>query len=207
MRSLLALQAADRGRGQVAGIIQADNLYLHIGRNQVVEAFLTMDADWLLFVDTDIEFEPWQAGALVNHGDANHQIVAGLYFAWLENTLAPTWFTLRGEPPAFATVGEIRSGLQPIDVCGMGFTLIGRHALKEMQAERLMLRQHNSWFGHDVITTKDGATVAGEDVTFCLRAKASGVQTWGCSIPVTHIKTHRETAETFQRWRGLQEEV
>src|SRR5262249_44746892 len=82
MRSVLHFALADHNRADVlAGYASHNNLYVAMGRHEVVKEFLTATkAEWLLFIDTDVEFLPENVYGMLKLADDEHQILAGLYF-------------------------------------------------------------------------------------------------------------------------------
>src|SRR5438046_10488286 len=76
MQSMMKLATEDqKGRQRIRGFMTADYLYVALARNMVVEKFLATDAGWLLFIDTDVQFEPEQVYAPLHYVDAARQIV------------------------------------------------------------------------------------------------------------------------------------
>lgn len=108
---------------QQAGLIQqvchidGDSLVSR-ARNNLTAEFLKSDCTHLLFIDTDIIFEPRQVKKLIEHAAKGIQIVAGLYpkkqheLAWVINTMD-------GETTA-------EDGLRRVKYAGTGFMLISR---------------------------------------------------------------------------------
>src|ERR1043166_3383280 len=79
--SLLRLLVADRGKGLIAGWESVKGLYIAKNRNKVCRNFLARGkGDWLLFVDTDIVFNPEDVYALHEFGKP---ISGGLYFTFM----------------------------------------------------------------------------------------------------------------------------
>lgn len=181
--------------------------YIYQNRNQIVEGFLDQTkADWLLFVDVDITFHHEQPYYLLDFADDDHQILAGLYFSWLptaanngQHGLAPLWFV--GIDPMMSAA-DLTNVPMPLVACGMGFTMLGRKMLEEMR--KAYRHDPCPWFSHDICDCQDHAKPSrmGEDVTFCVRAKKIGYQTWGINTVVNHTKSHTENLDTFKQWNG-----
>lgn len=51
--------------------------YLDVARNYVVAQFMAQDADYLLFVDSDIEFRPGDVHALLDRAERTNRAVVG----------------------------------------------------------------------------------------------------------------------------------
>lgn len=99
-------------------------------RNNLVSQFLKSDCTHLLFIDSDLQFEPWQIKRLVDHGG---EIVCGMYpkkqrqLGWVMNI--------------FEGVDKGDSnGLLPVKCAGTGAMLIRRSVFEEMQEAYPSLR-------------------------------------------------------------------
>jgi hypothetical protein len=197
---MIALAAA--APAGLVNITEAAGLYIHMNRNNVVREFLAAgDAEWLLFVDTDIVFTPAQVEELLSYSAPHRRILAALYFTWSKSLkrLIPYWFASL-EPPTIADISATAEAI-PLAACGMGFTAIHRTVLMTMQ--ELRSGDPAPWFGHDRVATLGGTYEALEDITFCLRAKAAGFQTWGVPIDVDHVKSCVENRASYgMRERG-----
>lgn len=156
-------------------------------RNDVVGAFVNglPDSEHLLMVDTDIEFYPQDVQALI---DTDLPIVSGLYVglhpdgkpfpvAKVKNPAAKGCLTMEWSDLP-------KSGVTPIMGAGMGFCLIKREVLEALQRKRpngKLLWPFEEW--------EYGGVVYGEDVTFCIRAKELGFQTYlNVDVQVGHVK-------------------
>jgi hypothetical protein len=99
-------------------------------RNRLVARFLKSDCTHLLFLDSDLQFEPWQIKRLLSH---DLDIVCGLYpkkqaeLGWVMNI-----FPEVKDPDA--------SGLLPVKCAGTGAMLISRSTIQRMQDAYPMLR-------------------------------------------------------------------
>jgi len=99
-------------------------------RNNLVYEFLKTDCTHLLFLDCDLQFNPWQIKRLLDH---NAPIVGGLYpkkqneLAWVMNC-----FDKVKEPDA--------NGLLPVKCIGTGAMMIRRDVIQTMQDAYPMLR-------------------------------------------------------------------
>src|SRR5437773_9576155 len=180
-------------------VLSACGLYLHSNRNLVVKEFLLRaDAEWLLFVDTDIGFTPQHVEELVAAGSAERRILAGLYFVHsrLFGGLVPYWYgTL--VPPTF--VSAPTAAHVEIAACGMGFTAIHISVLAEMRKQR-PADDPAPCFGHDPLRTLGGMLEAPDDVTFCVRAKEVGFTTYGIpAVAVDHYKTIAVTPAVYEK--------
>lgn len=180
------------------------DLYIAKSRNQACKQFLDdTKLEWLMFLDTDIVFKPQQVYELFDEAGADKDIIGALYFGYCEGDLLPVWRRKHGPNKTYGTLPRITFGtLEQYDAIGMGFTILRRRALEAMRKE--YGSDPWTWFGHDLY----GASRLGEDITFCERAAAIGIPTWGTSrIVVGHQKMRQEDQETFTKlWATKVEE-
>lgn len=188
--------AKDRITNQGLGrLIHGSGPYIFVNRNNVVRQFIEGgDEQWLLFVDNDIAFHPEHVDELLHYCDPlTHRIVAGLYFTWMAGVFMPCWFESLNPPKQASPEGD---GPKPLASCGMGFTAIHRRVFEDMQ--RLDPNDLEPWFGHDRTPYLHGIYSVGEDATFCMRAAALGIQTWGVpDVAVDHYKVSAENRTTY----------
>lgn len=153
---------------------------IHRSRNQLAHTFLhhPTNPDYLLFVDSDMVFKQDALERLI---DNRKDIVTGNAFS-------------RKYPvkPVVGTFDQVRKGrvdvmldyrkneLQPVDSCGMAFTLISRRGLEKVTAV------HPRPFDPIFFPETDGELA--EDSSFCWRAKEAGVQVWlDARVQIGHI--------------------
>lgn len=162
-------------RNLFGGYTFATSGYIPAGRNVLVRTFLDRtDSPWLLMLDWDISYKPEDVYALVDAAGPN-KIVCGNYVTYFGegSLLRPCWFEDR-EDLEYVPCDDFKTDeIRPLTACGMGFTLMHRDALLKM--ERADNDDPWSWFGHDQI----GAERTGEDLSFCRRARACGVEIYG----------------------------
>jgi hypothetical protein len=139
---------------------------------------------------------------LLGHGDAAHQIVAGLCFSWVKTPggleLGPNWFDITED--GITSTQEInQSKLNPVTYCGMAFTLLGRKVLSAVRKDNAQAFGMTT-FGHDLMwATEDQVTLGGEDTTFCVRAARLGYKSYGAGdVVVDHYKMHAENLQSFK---------
>ncbi len=153
-------------------------------RNTAVKEFLTSrDADWLLWVDTDMGFGPDALERLLEVADPDERpIVAGLCFAqkhtqadgmggW-RTAIAPTIYDWTTTPSG--EQGFLSRATYPVNKVvqcagtGSAFILIHRGVLEAIAAE------HGPVWYDRVPNPSAGGNLIGEDLSFCLRAGALG---------------------------------
>ena len=168
------------------------------GRNQLAAAALASEAEWLFMVDADMGFAPDTVDMLVSVADPElRPVVGGLAFAHKSDGKGP--FHARRYRPTptvyrmWQTDDDLgfvplfdypRNELVEIDATGMACVLIHRTVLERMRTEH-----GDRWF--DIIEVPNGAGYKkfGEDLSFCLRAKALGYPLFvHTGIQTTHDK-------------------
>lgn len=164
-------------------------------RNQIIDEFAKVDAEWLLFLDADMVFEGSLADDLIAVADPDTApIVGGLCFAGIHGVrVFPTIYKL--------TSDEGRVGVEPVEdypkdalvkvgATGAACLLIHRSVLAAMNrpgpqpGERFDpsihgfatgadgSRNEHVWFAES-LRNKAGKQL-GEDIAFCWRAQALG---------------------------------
>jgi hypothetical protein len=174
-QSLLATQIT----GTAAAIcIQQNGPYLDIGRNKMVDTFRDDPAfahcDRLLFVDSDIIFEPGHIQTLV---DDDLPIVSGVYHSLFQDgRIRPVVYEWTIDEHGLRTMTPINTWrphgddehLVQVEAVGAGFLMIARDVVEKFTHAHLAPQ---CWFGNDII----GRTQLGEDLTFCVRATDLGI--------------------------------
>lgn len=183
------------------------SMELSHARNTATAAFLASDADWMLWIDTDIGFEPNALEELLKVADPETApIVGGLAFiegdfshdfrGGLRSSLAPTlydwsWVEPKsGMPGAYKMVARTDWNGEPTRVAatGCGFLLTHRSAYEKIAAwSRDSGAPAEIWF--ERIPGPDGER-CGEDISFCLRAHQVGLPVMvHTGVTTTHQKT------------------
>lgn len=182
------------GSQHVGGRCRVKGPYIPENRTRVVKEFLASSCEWLWMLDIDLAFPPQILDALLEAADPTDKpIVGALYFSSYESTPAGTWWPMwleRQGDQDMCVVSKVQLGeVRPLAVAGTGCMLIHRSVLEKLG--ELHADDPWSWFGHDILAVTAGgeAQRAGEDVTFCARARAAGFSVWGLAIPLRHFKT------------------
>lgn len=198
------------GNTRFAGVINRfSSANISNSRNEIVREFLTeYDAEWLLFVDADMHFQPEAIEGVMRH--AHHEerpIVGGLCFGITDGRLFPTLYDLSqdedtGKPVILRRTVVPDDELVQVTATGAAFLLISRGVLLQM-FERGFNRSY-PWFQETEI---DGAPCS-EDFTFCLRAGMLGhpvhVDT---SVQIGHHKSMVLDLPMFRAQQRAAEEV
>lgn len=167
-------------------------------------------ADYLLWVDSDMEFEPDALTRLVASADpVERPIIGGLCFGEdAETGLFPTVYKFAKDPHGRTQC--IRLGDYPEDALfevaatGAAFLLIHRGALEAMRAQNF--NPVFPFFQELEMYDKP----VGEDIAFCARARSTRTDVWPNGIPIFvntavkigHHKSHILTADKFRKQQG-----
>lgn len=162
-------------------------------RNSITAKFLDSDCTHLLFIDSDIVFEPRDVARLVEN---RLDIVAGFY---PKKQIEPDYCynDLRPEAPR---VSEPRAWLRQVAYVGTGFMLVARRVFETMidrHGDQLRFisdfsrRLEHDFWQVGVYEYPDGTRRhLSEDWYFCQRALDLGFQVWGDTrIRLQHVGT------------------
>jgi hypothetical protein len=188
----LAMLAKDP---RVTGVRSHKSLYIDNNRNLLAAKFLDGGEEWLLSMDTDIgvplDLQPTIISRMLEatRGGAR-KIVAAPY--WVQHDDGNYCVWMRHERDGLQPYFSIpRSGIIKLGACGMGFTLIHRQVFLDIADLPHDPRDPWIWYGRDILDVGGKIGRAGEDVSFCIRAREAGHDTWGvCDLVVEHHKTH-----------------
>ena len=151
-------------------------LYVNENRNQLSEHALELGAEWIWYVDDDHCFHHDTLTRLLAH---DVDIVSGLYC----RRVAPFHPVIYmeeapdGDVVKYALQNQ-HSGLQQVVATGAGCLLVKTKVLEALGAPYWRFSQR-----------PDG-TMVGEDIDFCVRARAAGFTVW-CDMdaPIGHLTT------------------
>jgi hypothetical protein len=192
----------------IGQLTYTSGLYIADNRQVLAKRFLASGAEWLLQVDTDIEFPPTLLEDLLRLAGEDKKILAasvplgtavilgdeGGYrhgFPTCAFNMIPNqpgvWISLESVPQA------------PIECDGVATAVVLTHR----DVFREIARRHGqTWFHHIYIPksadAKKGEALEyhtqGEDLAFCVRAKAAGFKVWCVTLPgLRHHKTSPQT--------------
>lgn len=166
-------------------------------RNTVTQRFLDGPGDWLLWIDSDMQWGPDAIEQIVAAADpAERPIVGGLCFGMSREQMFPTIYHFAKTDAGGLTTVRIRDyehdSLVRCAATGAAFLLIHRRVLVAMKE-----RGFNAafpWFQE----TELGGEPAGEDITFCLRAGILGFPVHvHTGVRIGHHKSHLLTEDLF----------
>jgi len=171
-------------------VIQQNGPYLDMARNKMVDIFRDDEqyahCDRLLFVDSDIGFNPAHIQTLV---DTDLPIVAGVYHSLFDTGIHPVVYewTVNDEGVRVMVPlkhwnrpeGEI---LVPVEGVGTGFLMIHRSVFERFLE---VYSAPTAWFANEIV---DGVEL-GEDLGFCYRAAELGIPiVVNRNVQVSHSK-------------------
>jgi hypothetical protein len=157
-------------------------------RCEVVKTFLQTEAEWLCWLDTDMTPPADMIDRLLEHADPEHAPVVGaLCFAGGRTKIVPTIYVIHNEDGKLES--ETILSYPPntlIEVGGTGSACLVIHRSVFERVLDLMGPDHPlPWYEDVIIENKDW----GEDLVFCLRARAVGARVWiHTGVQVGHRK-------------------
>lgn len=177
------------------GVNYEKGLYIDDNRNKIIRDALKTPFDYMLMVDSDIEFQPEQVYQLIAEAVKNdRQILSGLYFSFIQPDKPwplPLWFSEIDDNDCPHTFGVFKptDSVVKLAGCGMGFCLIRRDVFEKFLTVPEYANDDWTWFSRDKYQWRGLPKHHGEDVGFCARAGKLGIQAWGhLGIPVRHWK-------------------
>jgi len=152
-------------------------LGISAARNRLAEKYL--DADYILWIDTDMMFRPNSLKKLL---DCNKDIVSGLYFSRGYPFQPLASHKVRGTN-LFKPADVNKNGLIEVDAAGFGFMLIKKGVFDKIE---------KPWFVYK--------KTLGEDYYFCTKAKEAGFKVFvNCDVQCGHWT---ERAITINDWNN-----
>lgn len=141
---------------------------IDVARNSIAKRFLESNAEYLMFVDSDVVLPPDSYIRLKNR---KLDIVSGLYYTKFGNYTPAMWYDRNPAIP----ITEYQNGeLLEADLIGMGCCLIRRRVFENLEPP---------WFKWTQSFVENGCS---EDFYFCRNAKARGFKV----CVDTSIQTH-----------------
>lgn len=161
-----------------AGLIQRvepiTGMWVSDARNALTRWFLSTQATHALYLDDDMAFNADLVHRLLA---CQQDMVSALYFARVPPHYPAAYLKSPDENPyRHYPLRQWSGGLEEIDMCGFGAVLVHRRIVEKMT---------EPWFCH-----RDGEH--GEDVYFCVKAKATGTRIFlDSSTQVAHCAGSR----------------
>ena len=166
-------------------------------RNIVTQRFLDRnDADWLLWIDADMQWSPLDVDVLLDTADPKTMpVIGGLCFGMAHGSPAPTIYhfaEIDGNLTTIRMQHYERNAIFQVAATGAAFLLIHRSALKAMSSTASTRHSRSSK------ETQNGTDPVGEDITFCLRLAALGIPVHvHTGVKIGHHKSQVITEDTF----------
>lgn len=177
--------------GNCAIAFQVGSL-VYDSRNSLGKKALDMDADYVLWLDSDMVFEPsLLKDMLKTMEDNNLDILSGIYYRRSE-PYTPVIFKdthLNGMKCVTSEFDTIPEGLFEIGSCGFGCVLMKAQVLFDVLAKF-----------HDLFSPVNRV---GEDISFCIRARECGYKIFADpSIKLGHASHTIVTRQFFEAYKG-----
>lgn len=204
LHSLTGMLLHDRASSRrIVGLLQEwSSANVSQPRNNLTEQFVdNYSADWLLWIDSDMAFEPDALERLLASADTvTAPIVGGLCFGSSNGALFPTVYqwgeTEDGKLVTWRSYDYERDAMVQVGATGAAFLLIHRSVLVAMRE-----RAFNAvfpWFQETELAGKP----AGEDLTFCIRAGICGFPVFvNTSVRIGHHKSQVLTEDLYLEQR------
>lgn len=166
-------------------------------RNTVTQRFLDRnDADWLLWVDSDMQWDPRDIDVLLDTADPKTMpVLGGLCFGMAHGKPFPTIYHFAEIDGRLTTIRVPHyepDAVMQVAATGAAFLLIHRTAIKAISEHGF--NEAFPFFQE----TQNGKDPVGEDLTFCLRLAALGIPVHvHTGVKIGHHKSHVITEGTF----------
>jgi len=184
---------------KIVGIISASSPRQHVARNSVITKFLEGPAEWLMWIDTDMTFEPSSIDRLRRTAHKKKaDMVAGLAFIYKrhESVIQPNAFMWDAEGTDFVSVNDYTSGsILKVDAAGSAFVLINRKVL-----ENTGPHWHENWMYHP---SNNGPM--GHDLAFFYNACVTldYKLVYDTNIKAGHIKHFELNEDSFRSYQEM----
>lgn len=192
MRTLIAVPAMDMLSTdfcrscvglQLSGEVQwtfSQGSLVYDGRNILADTAVREGFDRVLWLDSDMVFDPYLFQRLSEHLDLGREMVTGLYISRKSPMRPVIYKDIRRDPleNGFLPVAEAfidypRDSLFPVAGCGFGAVMMTTELLRRLQAAYGLPFTPLPGFG--------------EDLSFCLRVRELGAEMWcDSSIKLGH---------------------
>lgn len=167
---------------------------VYVAREKLAEVAITMKADYVLWLDSDMIFNPEILADLMSD---DKDCVSGLCFR-RRPPFTPAIYkkirygTERGDYENEEYLDYPLDSLFEVDACGFGAVLVKTEVIKKVQET----------FG----ATFEPMRGYGEDISFCIRAKQCGYKVWCDSrVKLGHVTRSVSNEETYLALRQRNE--
>jgi len=171
------------------GISTADSALIHRNRNHLFNEAHKDNADYILFIDTDIVWNPEDIEKLIA---LDKDIVSGVYKSRRPLQDIQNAYVVFGkrDDGELSVYEELPTMPFKTEAVGMGFCLIKRKVIETMIGKIPELGLPFDFIHVDEMKQKhnEESNLAGEDISFCYRAKRAGFDVWvEPSVAVAHL--------------------
>jgi len=153
--------------------------YVHLNRNMASMDAIKHNVDYILFIDSDMKWQPTDIEKLV---ESNKNVASGVYISRMplyknERVIQAYYYT---ESEGFKPLSCLPKEPCKVDAVGAGFLLIKKNVLEHLWNKRDKLGAP-----FDLISFREAkcgrgemTDLIGEDFAFCLRIKRLGYELW-----------------------------
>lgn len=151
------------------------NSLVYDARNEIINYTFSQEADYVLFVDSDIIFPYDAIRALLNQ---NKSMITGVYWSRSENVRNPIIYDeitprhIFNRYPKITPLKRKIRGCEEIKGCGMGFCLIRNDLLKKITKR--------------FVSPFEPYKGLGEDISFCYRVGKIGEKIYAMECNLLH---------------------
>ncbi len=185
-------------KNRIAGVISVQNPRQEVARNEGIRSFLKLQAEWLMWVDTDMSCDRDAIEKLLATANKHKaDIVSGLGFIYKRTAqeIIPNGYMWSEELNYYVEIDDYKPGkVYEIDATGSGFILINRRVFEAWDNEFW----HETWREHP----RTG-TPMGHDVAFCETSKRElGFKiVWDTNVRTGHVKPFQLTETNYLAYR------
>jgi len=170
----------------VVEIIRSGGKNINLQRQEVLDFWMQKDfddTDWLLWIDSDIEFSKENFEELINSADKdNFPVVSGFYYLIMNKDDSGV---LIPQLSFFADNDENLEGMKRVTSTGFGMILMHRDVIRKLYKDF-----HNKHLFNKSQETRYDLLI-GEDVYFCSHLNAIDIPIYvNCNVSLKHHKTY-----------------
>lgn len=201
--SLVLLQQWMLQRGVNLELVPQQGFFIEDNRNEIARRFLEGKCDWLLMIDSDIEFPPQLIEMLLIVAGRDKKIMAAS--VPLGPPIPSSALRLTDEPGQWSYLNPDEITPEGVEVHGVGMPIFFAHrdvyeAIAAREGQSWFLRKQvprlnteasrRAWLETEGRIADRQYINQGEDLSFCLRAMEAGFKLWACRLPgLKHHKT------------------
>lgn len=149
--------------------------YLDLNRDNIAQYGLDNNCDYVLMIDSDMSYPPNLLSVLISR---DKDVIGVPYYTlrWnsekkMSDSVAPIIFDYDKETKGWRPWGKVEETKRPfrVDAVGTGIMLIKIEVFRKLE---------KPWFPFFVYKDKKDTRIMGEDLGFCMKCLASGIQVW-----------------------------